>query len=164
MKTRSVYLWLGIPVLAAVAVFLWIQSGDMTYSEDLASVDPVDIAAGEILYAENCATCHGVNLEGEEDWRTPREDGSLPTPPHDATGHTWHHPDSMLFTYTKQGGEATLAAQGIEFNSGMPGFSEQLSDEDIWNVLAFIKSTWPERESAAQADRTAQDIASQGDG
>ncbi|WP_058316826.1 c-type cytochrome, partial [Cognatishimia activa] len=129
-----------------------------------ASAGPVDIAAGEILYAENCAACHGANLEGEEDWRTPREDGSLPAPPHDATGHTWHHPDSMLFTYTKQGGQATLAAQGIEFNSGMPGFGEQLSDEDIWNILAYIKSIWPERERAAQADRTAQDIASKGDG
>ncbi|CUJ42228.1 hypothetical protein TA5113_03280 [Cognatishimia activa] len=70
----------------------------------------------------------------------------------------------MLFTYTKQGGQATLAAQGIEFNSGMPGFGEQLSDEDIWNILAYIKSIWPERERAAQADRTAQDIASKGDG
>jgi mono/diheme cytochrome c family protein len=70
----------------------------------------------------------------------------------------------MLFTYTKKGGEQTLAAQGIEFVSGMPGFGDQLSDQEIWNILAFIKSTWPERERAAQADRTAQDMASKGDG
>ncbi|CUK25081.1 Cytochrome c6 [Pelagimonas phthalicica] len=164
MMTRSAYLGLGLVGVAAVAAFLWTEIGDAPLSSNSASAGPVDIAAGEILYAENCAACHGANLEGEEDWRTPREDGSLPAPPHDATGHTWHHPDSMLFTYTKQGGQATLAAQGIEFNSGMPGFGEQLSDEDIWNILAYIKSIWPERERAAQADRTAQDIASKGDG
>lgn len=123
----------------------------------------VDITAGELLYSENCAACHGINLEGEEDWQSPRENGILPAPPHDATGHTWHHPDSMLFTYTKLGGEATLAAQGMEFKSGMPGFGEQLSDEQIWNILGFIKSKWPERERAAQADRTVQDVALQGD-
>ena len=57
-----------------------------------------------------------------------------------------------------------LAAQGVDFNSGMPGFGDQLSDGEIWDILAYIKSTWPERERATQAERTAQDIASQGDG
>ncbi|APZ50976.1 cytochrome c-like protein [Roseivivax marinus] len=70
----------------------------------------------------------------------------------------------MLFAYTKLGGAEVLAAQGVDFNSGMPGFGDQLSDGEIWDILAYIKSTWPERERATQAERTAQDIASQGDG
>lgn len=164
MRNRSIYLGLGVAILAAVGGFLWQRPGGPVDLESSASFQPVDIEMGETLYAENCAACHGANLEGEENWRSPREDGSLPAPPHDASGHTWHHPDSMLFTYTKKGGEQTLAAQGIEFASGMPGFGDQLSDQEIWNILAFIKSTWPERERAAQADRTAQDMASKGDG
>ena len=113
-----------------------------------------DVVAGEALYQENCAACHGVNLEGEENWRTPDEEGRLPAPPHDKSGHTWHHGEVQLFTYTKLGGKASLALQGIDFNSGMPGFTDQLSDQQIWDILAYIKSTWPKREQKLQAERS----------
>jgi len=163
MTNQSSYIVLGVAAAAVAAVFVWNQSGEAVNAQGSASPYPVDLAAGEALYAQSCAVCHGANLEGAENWRTPGDDGSLPAPPHNADGHTWHHPDSLLFTYTKLGGKETMAAQGMEFNSGMPGFGEQLSDEEIWNILAFIKSTWPERERTVQADRTAQDIASKGE-
>lgn len=116
--------------------------------------DTVDLAAGEQFYSENCASCHGVNLEGQDDWQSPDSDGVLPASPHDETGHTWHHGDALLFTYTKLGGEAALAEQGVEFNSGMPGFGAALSDQEIWDILAYIKSTWPDRVQEVQAVRT----------
>ncbi|RBI72301.1 cytochrome c [Roseovarius sp. TE539] len=122
----------------------------------------VDIAQGEALYAQNCAACHGANLEGQPDWRTPDADGRLPAPPHDETGHTWHHPDRMLFQYTKLGGREALARQGVKFDSGMPAFGDVLTDREIWNILAYIQSTWPERAGAAQAERTAADLANEG--
>jgi mono/diheme cytochrome c family protein len=116
---------------------------------------PVDLARGEALYAEYCAACHGADLEGQPDWRSPGPDGRLPAPPHDATGHTWHHDDATLFAYTKLGGAEALAAQGIAgFDSGMPGFGETMTDAEIRDVLEWIKSTWPPRERAAQAART----------
>jgi len=161
---RFGYLWLGVVVAAAAGTVLWSQFGGTNASAGNADSYSVDVAAGEVLYAENCAACHGVNLEGQENWRSPDEDGRMPAPPHDASGHTWHHADRILFDYTKMGGKAILAARGVEFNSGMPGFGDQLSDAEIWNILAYIKSTWPERERAVQAERTVQDIASQGDG
>lgn len=122
----------------------------------------VDVAQGETLYAENCASCHGANLEGQPDWRSPGPDGRLPAPPHDETGHTWHHPDRVLFQYTKLGGRAALALQGVEFDSGMPAFGEALTDRDIWNIIAYIQSTWPERARTVQAERTAADLANEG--
>ena len=64
----------------------------------------------------------------------------------------------MIFDYTKLGGKAALASQGLEFDSGMPGFGESLSDAEIHNILAFIKSTWPERARQVQAERTQADI------
>lgn len=121
---------------------------------DLAGADPQSIANGQALYAENCAACHGANLEGQPEWQSPGPDGRLPAPPHDPSGHTWHHGDDLLFSYTKLGGKAALAAKGIDFDSGMPGFGETLSDSEIQDILNFIKSTWPERERELQATRT----------
>lgn len=113
-----------------------------------------DLARGERLYAEHCASCHGENLEGQPNWRSPGASGIWPAPPHDETGHTWHHDNQLLFDYTKLGGEKALSMRGVTgFASGMPGFGELLGDEEIWEVLAYIRSTWPQRIQAAQASR-----------
>ena len=113
-----------------------------------------DLAEGEQLYQDYCAACHGTNLEGQPDWRSSGPDGILPAPPHDETGHTWHHADSALFDYTKLGGAKALARQGVDFKSGMPGFGDQLTDSQIRNILAFIKSTWPDRQQEVQTARS----------
>ena len=116
--------------------------------------DHRDIDAGQSLYADNCASCHGTNLEGQPNWQTPNADGVLPAPPHDGTGHTWHHDDALLFAYTKFGGRAALELRGISgFDSGMPAFDETLTDDKIWDILAYIRSTWSVREQDVQASR-----------
>ncbi len=102
--------------------------------------DPALVALGKTVYADHCAQCHGAKLEGQPDWRRPLPEGGLPAPPHDQSGHTWHHADRLLFDYTKGGGKA-IAPAG--FKSNMPGFEEVLSDREIWASLAFIKSSWP---------------------
>ena len=102
-----------------------------------------DLNNGNILYKEHCSSCHGVRLEGEPNWQVPGEDGILPAPPHDESGHTWHHDNKVLFDYTKLGGKGMFEALGMDdVKSGMPGFNESLTDDDIWDVLAFIRSTW----------------------
>ncbi|MGH1417162.1 MAG: c-type cytochrome [Pelagimonas sp.] len=117
-------------------------------------LDDRDLTNGQSLYVEHCASCHGANLEGQPDWRMPNENGVLPAPPHDETGHTWHHDNQLLFEYTQLGGEEALAARGVTgFASGMPGFGGALTDDDIWDILAYIRSTWPERVQEIQAGR-----------
>jgi len=114
-----------------------------------------DVARGQALYATNCASCHGVNLEGQADWQSPDENGVLPAPPHDDTGHTWHHDTALLFDYTRSGGAEALAARGVAgFNSGMPGFGATLSDDDIMDILGYIWSTWPDRIQDIQTSRS----------
>ncbi|OWY07950.1 cytochrome C [Thioclava sp. JM3] len=121
------------------------------------SLEGRDIARGKQLYATHCASCHGADLEGQPDWREAGPDGVLPAPPHDATGHTWHHETALLFDYVKQGGAVALAARGVaDFPSGMPGFGGTLSDAEILDILGFIRSTWPERMQAVQAARDGQ--------
>jgi len=113
-----------------------------------------DLARGQALYVEQCASCHGAELQGQPNWQRQNDDGTMPAPPHDETGHTWHHDNQLLFTYTKLGGQGALAERGItNFKSGMPGFADVISDDEIWDILAYIRSTWPERVQEMQAGR-----------
>ena len=103
--------------------------------------DDADVVAlGKTIYAEHCASCHGVKLEGEPNWRERKPSGRLPAPPHDETGHTWHHDDAALFHMTKFGPQYVA---GAEYESDMPSFDGVLSDKEIIAVLSYIKSTWP---------------------
>lgn len=133
---------------------LWVFQRDQSSEAPPPLTAQIDVEEGELLYVENCAACHGANLEGQANWQSPAADGRLPAPPHNAMGHTWHHGDQLLFDYTKLGGNAVMAAQGLDFNSGMPGFGDTLTDAEILNILAFIKSSWPERNREMQASRT----------
>ncbi|MCH2393077.1 MULTISPECIES: c-type cytochrome [Oceanibaculum] len=130
---------------SAVAGLLWAgldRSGPTKVSGER-------LERGRAIYAANCASCHGAKLEGQPDWKSRLPSGRLPAPPHDASGHTWHHPDGVLFRITKEGPAAVV---GGGYQSDMPGFAGVLSDEDIHAVLDFIKSTWPEREQQYQAE------------
>lgn len=106
-------------------------------------------SVGAVLYQDHCAACHGVNLEGEPNWRRPKDSGRLPAPPHDETGHTWHHPDAVLFAITKYGTERVV---GGDYRSDMIGFGDVLSDAEIIAVLEYIKSAWPAEIQARQAE------------
>lgn len=104
--------------------------------------DPAIVASGQQIYADQCAACHGVNLEGEPNWRTRKPDGLLPAPPHDETGHTWHHSDKQLFEMTKIGAAALI--QDPTYQTAMPIYDDILTDAEIVAVLSYIKSTWPQ--------------------
>lgn len=113
-----------------------------------------DVVRGQLVYSTQCAACHGAALEGQPAWREFKADGSLPAPPHDESGHTWHHDDQYLFDYVALGGAGLLARRGITgFVSAMPAFSPALTAEDIWNVLAYIRSTWSDEIKAMQSSR-----------
>ncbi len=98
------------------------------------------VARGKAVYDGYCAACHGADLEGEPDWWTRDADGYLPAPPHDETGHTWHHPDMQLLQITWLGTEAIV---GNGYKSRMMGFQDVLTPDEVAEVLAYIKSTWP---------------------
>ncbi len=113
----------------------------------------MQIAQGQSLYTARCASCHGKKLEGQPDWKTPLTNGKMPAPPHDATGHSWHHADDALIGVTSLG---LKPYAGDNYESDMPAFGTILSDEEITAIWIYIKSTWPERERAYQEQITSQ--------
>lgn len=103
--------------------------------------DPFVLMEGEAIYKAECAVCHGIGLQGQADWRIRRADGKLPAPPHDASGHTWHHPMAQLSKIVKFGLVPPNAPEG--YLSDMPAFGGKLTDKQIENVLIYIESQWP---------------------
>ncbi len=103
--------------------------------------DPKVVAEGAEIYAAECAACHGVDLEGQPDWHVRGPDGLLPAPPHDETGHTWHHDGETLFLLTKYGVGEMIGDP--DYLSAMPAFEYVQTDAEIAAVLSYIKSTWP---------------------
>lgn len=107
------------------------------------SLDPQQVALGEQLYRQYCASCHGANLEGAQDWKKSLADGSLPPPPHNNSGHTWHHPDSLLLNIILEGGEKL-------YGGTMPPFNDRLTRKDTESILDFFKSRWGKEEREYQ--------------
>jgi mono/diheme cytochrome c family protein len=108
------------------------------------------IVRGRHLYVQWCAACHGLQGEGQPDWKVPLPDGSLPAPPQDSSGHTWHHADQQLRQIIAEGGTA------YDPRSAMPAFGAVLAESDTEAVLQYIKSLWGPRERAFQEEQTRQ--------
>ncbi|MEQ8376598.1 c-type cytochrome [Roseibium aggregatum] len=141
-----------VAVLSAIGAFAQ-QEDAQTVTFLGQHVTSEKIALGQRVYGEYCASCHGASLEGQPDWKRRLENGRMPAPPHDETGHTWHHSDQDLFDITKLGVGGVVAG----YESDMPAFGDILSDKEITAALAFIKSTWPERQRDVQARISAKD-------
>ena len=101
--------------------------------------NPEIVALGKTVYLDQCAACHGVNLEGQVGWQDQRVDGMRLAPPHDETGHTWHHADELLFLLTKNGINSMLSKP---YPNNMPVYQDILTDEEIFVALSYIKSQW----------------------
>ena len=133
-------------VVVGVAWYVVVDAG----GRGADATDPELVALGAAVYEQHCAACHGKELEGEPNWRRRKADGMLPAPPHDATGHTWHHSDDLLFRLTRDG---LGVIAGEDYRSAMPAYGGILSDREIWSVLAYIKSRWPADIQKAQSER-----------
>ncbi len=99
------------------------------------------LTEGKTLYDRFCAACHGIDGEGEHP--DPYAVGTAP--PHDNTGHTWHHADQQNF--------ATVW-HGTNVNAIMPGYHDRMIPDEIIAVLAYIKLWWTEDQLASQLDLT----------
>lgn len=155
LRPSRVAALLLIAVLAGIAA--WLAFGRSSSSGPASGslvADPARIAQGGALYATNCASCHGAKGEGQANWKSSNPDGTYPPPPHDASGHTWHHADGLLFRIVRDGGTMFESAG---FKSGMSAWGDRLTDEEIRAVITYLKTLWGERERTLQAEVSAAD-------
>jgi mono/diheme cytochrome c family protein len=132
-----------VVVCALALLVFFIRSGSRSATAPMDHADVANaafVAQGKQIYATRCAGCHGADLKGEQGWPQPRPNGSLPASPLDQSGTTRQRDDVWIFTTIKQGGQVTAAPGST---SSMPAFGGGLTDTQIWAVVSYIKSTWP---------------------
>ena len=160
MPSRTILMFLAAAVAAVVAAMAAFDPfGANVGGHVLQPGDAKVVAQGQSIYQTHCAACHGAKLEGQPNWRERDDKGLLPAPPHDASGHTWHHPDEVLVRITKLG--VAKAANLKDYASAMPIYEGVLSDKEIVAVLSWIKAQWPAqiREKHDQMNAQAQSAA-----
>ena len=140
-STTTLIVGLIIISLVIIVIYLSLSAKNAEARIVLLPGDLSVTKLGKTVYMENCASCHGAVLEGQANWQQRDSDGYMPAPPHDVSGHTWHHPSSYLFLMTKYGIEKMI---GEKYPNNMPAYENELTDNEIIAVLSYIKSTWPE--------------------
>ncbi len=141
--------------LALVGTGIWwftwgpdvIGNGDS--QDSLWPPDLTELALGRSVYRTYCAQCHGMQGQGAPNWQEQNSDGTFPPPPHDSTGHAWHHGDDFLYRIIRDGGQF-LEEEMPGFTNAMPTFGNCLSPEEIRTVIIYIKSLWGPVERAFQ--------------
>jgi len=98
--------------------------------------NPEQLARGAVLFQQNCASCHGEQGQGAENWQKRDKDGKFPPPPLNGSGHTWHHPMAAL-KYTIKNGTGKIGGK-------MPAFDGKLTDAQIEDILIFVQKKWPD--------------------
>jgi mono/diheme cytochrome c family protein len=147
MKFSRIWLAAFFIAIALMVIYFSVVSFTATRSvvinqtavPPLPRLDREKIKRGEALYQQYCARCHGVDLKGSPTWKEALPDGSYPPPPHDDTGHTWHHTDEQLLNIIANGGDPA-------YNSKMPAFKDKLTQNDMIAILEFFKSQWGKKE------------------
>lgn len=106
---------------------------------------------GQTVYNAQCASCHGANGEGQfpDAPLEPDITGRYGAPPHNNTGHTWHHDDDLIIRIIREGG----MGDAVNFYI-MPALGSVLSENEIDAVIAYIKTLWTPEQQAIQRERT----------
>lgn len=119
------------------------------------TLDASQINLGRQVYQAQCASCHGANAEGAPNWKTPDAQGNYPPPPHNDTGHTWHHSDRVLYEIIRDGFADPLRPGSPK---RMPPFGDKLSNAEIRAVITYFKSLWSREHRAFQWEITIEDF------
>ena len=128
-----------------LAVFLSLQLTQCSPQKEGRWYTPENVAQGKTVFQNNCAQCHGMNAEGNADWKTPLPDGSYPPPPLNGSAHAWHHSMSVI--------KRTIDYGGVPVGGTMPGFKDKLTDDEKNAAVAYFQSFWDDEKYRVWLDR-----------
>ena len=161
-KVRYVAVFVGL--IVALAAFACSSPGDEVVSQPGTTVPASPTArSGQAIFVTTCAACHGVSGQGQPNWHIPREDGTLPAPPLNGDGHTWHHGDGLLYRIVSEGGSFLEVPSVSNFKSSMPSFREQLSHNELVAVIKYVKTLWTGKTSRGLSIVDSQKLVSEND-
>lgn len=128
--------WQLVPLLVISLIAFWLGTSQLItfFTQDYTPAkfannpflpDVESVAAGQALFVENCAPCHG--LEGRGDG--PAAATIYPPPADFKSGHTATHPDGDLYYWILNGIPDTQ----------MPAFSGKINKDDAWHLVNYIR-------------------------
>lgn len=97
--------------------------------------DSGDIDKGENTYRERCIGCHGEDGDG----LGPGAERLLP-PPRDFTSGMFKFMTTAFDEFVPQDDDIYRMVRNGMPGTAMPGWSDVLPEEEIWNVIAYIKT------------------------
>ena len=126
-KPAAEFLGIGAMALSAVLALNAVVNPESDTLNNPVALTDASVERGSILFARNCAQCHGD---------TGRGDGpsgvNLRPQPADFLVHVPYHGDSTLFGWISNGVQGT----------GMPAFGDQLTEEERWDLVNFLRKNF----------------------
>ena len=126
MRTRHLRTICAALVLGYLGRVITAQGNPDAALKNPVAASAESIAAGKQIYQKTCAPCHGVNGEGGAG------NDLIPGAP-DLTDDMWDHgsTDGAIFGDIKN---------GIAPDFNMTPWKDKLKDDDIWNVVNYLRS------------------------
>jgi cbb3-type cytochrome c oxidase subunit III len=119
--------FIGVPLAIVTSIVIIAQGNpEAAKVKNPVAATPESIATGKQVYTKYCATCHGTTAQGGS--------GSDIIPPApNLTDEEWKHgsTDGEIFDVIKNGVQPDLF---------MEPWGDRIKDEDIWNVVNYVRS------------------------
>ena len=102
------------------------------------------VQRGAPLYQKYCQACHGKRGVGEKLSFSAYVHREIIAPALDDSQHAWHHSDDDLTAFILNGSPRT---------SRMPAWKGTLSEQQVRDIVAYIKSLWGPRAIGCQGPK-----------
>lgn len=146
----------GGAMVLCIAVLIYIAGHRPTLDSKADQDNRELVDLGRLTYQQTCMACHGDRLKGKPTWHKTVESQDQAGTPLNADGVTWHLSDPRLFGAIKTG---ERFKDGKTKRIHAEPFDGKLSDDKIWALIAYFKTTWTARQVESQKETTLRERA-----
>lgn len=158
-KFSKVGMVVGLGAVAlAIAVIAYVSANSRSVELRASVTNKEQVAVGRRVYQDNCEACHGVQLKGLPTWhKTVQGDVSRAGTALNTVGDVWQASDNHIFQVISEGTRPIPeGAQPVIIHP--EPFKGTLTEDEIWGVMAFIKTTWTVKQRVAQEETTQREL------